>query len=122
VLQTGGASAVHEVTDHAYDLWLRLHGPHARLPESFIDVLSVLPVDQLKMQAALQPFVDNSISKTINVPEDYPFESFRNLYEIAYDLGLKGCTTFRPNKVTGAVQEPLTQPEAHCCVMAREPD
>ena len=55
------------------------------------------------MQAALQPFVDNSVSKTINVPEDSSFSEFRQVYDLAYDLGLKGCMTLRPNPVTGAV-------------------
>ncbi len=55
------------------------------------------------MQAALQPYVDSAISKTINCPEDISFESFRGIYAEAYDLGLKGCTTYRPNAVTGAV-------------------
>ena len=57
------------------------------------------------MQAALQPFVDNAISKTINVPADYPYPEFERLYEKAHDWGLKGCTTFRPNPVTGRVLE-----------------
>jgi ribonucleoside-diphosphate reductase alpha chain len=55
------------------------------------------------MQAAVQKHVDSSISKTINIPEDFPFANFRDVYEEAYDLGLKGCTTYRPNAVTGSV-------------------
>ena len=76
------------------------------------------------MQAALQPYVDNSISKTITVPEDFPFESFKGVYDLAYDSGLKGCTTFRPNPVTGtivtAAEESLNAP--HCCAIEREAD
>jgi ribonucleoside-diphosphate reductase alpha chain len=76
------------------------------------------------MQAALQPFVDNSISKTINVPMEYPFSQFQRIYDLAYDKGLKGCTTFRPNPVTGTL---LSEDDAgaqapHCCVLEREPD
>jgi ribonucleoside-diphosphate reductase alpha chain len=76
------------------------------------------------MQAALQPFIDNSISKTINVPETYPFHDFRHIYDLAYDMGLKGCTTFRPNPVTGTVlSEERSGVEApHCCVLEREAD
>ena len=76
------------------------------------------------MQAALQPFVDNSISKTINVPENTPFDEFRQIYDMAYDMGLKGCTTFRSNPVTGAVlSEQAGGNEApHCCVAEREAD
>ena len=55
------------------------------------------------MQAALQAHVDSSISKTINCPADMSFEAFKDVYLQAYDLGLKGCTTYRPNAVTGAV-------------------
>ncbi len=76
------------------------------------------------MQGALQPFVDNSISKAINVPAACPFAEFRKIYDLAYDKGLKGCTTFRPNAVTGTV---LTEGAdgtnaPHCCVLEREAD
>ena len=84
-----------------------------------------LPVRaHLDMQAALQPFVDNSISKTINVPQDCPFDEFRQIYDLAYDKGLKGCTTFRPNPVTGAVlsEEAAGAEAPHCCVLEREAD
>jgi ribonucleoside-diphosphate reductase alpha chain len=81
------------------------------------------------MQAALQPYVDNAISKTINVPADFDFGRFRSLYELAYAKGLKGCTTFRPNPVTGAVL--VAEADAageegvqasHCCSIERESD
>lgn len=66
--------------------------------------LRTLKHDQhLDMQAALKPFVDNSTSKTINVPEDCPFSEFPRIYDLAYDIGLKGCTTFRLHPMTGAV-------------------
>ena len=76
------------------------------------------------MQAALQPYVDNSISKTINVPTDCPFADFRQVYDLAYDSGLKGCTTFRPNPVTGTVlsEESSGAETPHCCALEREPD
>jgi ribonucleoside-diphosphate reductase alpha chain len=76
------------------------------------------------MQAALQPFVDNSISKTINVPQDCPFSEFQQVYDLAYNKGLKGCTTFRPNPVTGTVltEEAGGTQAPHCCVLEREPD
>jgi ribonucleoside-diphosphate reductase alpha chain len=79
---------------------------------------------QIAMQAALQPYVDNSISKTITVPENYPFDAFRELYGTVHDMGLKGCTTFRPNPITGAVvtaaEESASAP--HCCAIERGPD
>ena len=76
------------------------------------------------MQATLQPSVDNSISKTINVPGKWPFDDFIGIYDLAYDLELKGCTTLRPDPVTGTV---LSEDEAggeapHCCVLEREAD
>ena len=84
----------------------------------------------LDMQAALQPWVDNAISKTVNVPQDYSFAQFRSLYDYAYAKGLKGCTTFRPNPVTGQVLVDLDVAEdqkekasaIHCCSTEREAD
>jgi ribonucleoside-diphosphate reductase alpha chain len=74
------------------------------------------------MQAALQSYVDNSISKTITVPEDCSFEAFRGIYDAAYDMGLKGCTTYRPNPVTGAVLTAAEGNGAPCCDIEREAD
>jgi ribonucleoside-diphosphate reductase alpha chain len=74
------------------------------------------------MQAALQPYVDNSISKTINVPADYPFDAFKDIYEQAFALDLKGCTTFRPNADTGAILESSADESRMCCVPEREAD
>jgi ribonucleoside-diphosphate reductase alpha chain len=73
------------------------------LPAAFVTAADLTPAEHLRMQAALQRHVDSSISKTINCPPDISFEAFRRVYEEAYDLGLKGCTTYRPNAVTGAV-------------------
>jgi ribonucleoside-diphosphate reductase alpha chain len=80
-------------------------------------VAEVSPHAQLAMQAALQTFVDNAISKTITVPADFEYKQFCSLYQDAYHLGLKGCTTFRPNPVTGAVllQPAETVMETTCC-------
>jgi ribonucleoside-diphosphate reductase alpha chain len=111
-------------TDHALDRWRRLIGVVNGIPEAFVTA-SELPVRaHLDMQAALQPFVDNSISKTINVPGSYPFEDFKQIYDLAYDMGLKGCTTFRPNPVTGEVLslDTIGAEAPHCCVLEREAD
>ncbi|GMQ90289.1 MAG: hypothetical protein BMS9Abin10_0647 [Gammaproteobacteria bacterium] len=127
VLEADGSYATYALTDYAYRAWHEKKGT-APLPAQFVDARSLAPAAHLDMQAALQPFVDNAISKTINVPEDYRFADFRSLYEMAYDKGLKGCTTFRPNPVTGAV---LTAEgdhgeegahAAHCCSIEREAD
>jgi ribonucleoside-diphosphate reductase alpha chain len=103
VLLPDGTTREEEVSDHAYRLFRRLHGPKAALPESFVDVAALTPRDHLVMQAAAQRHVDSAISKTINLPEDISFEAFKDVYREAYRLGCKGCTTFRPNDVTGAV-------------------
>jgi ribonucleoside-diphosphate reductase alpha chain len=126
ILEADGGYRVYALTDYAYALWQELHGPDTPAPAQFIDARSIAPRDHLAMQAALQPFVDNAISKTINVPETFPFEQFRDLYQQAYDAGLKGCTTFRPNPVTGAILsadgERRELPASHCCTIEREAD
>ncbi|NQV57508.1 MAG: adenosylcobalamin-dependent ribonucleoside-diphosphate reductase [Rhodospirillales bacterium] len=91
------------VTDYAYRLYRRLKGEAAPLTEFFVDSRDLSPRDHLVMQAAIQKYIDSSISKTINCPESISFEDFKDIYIQAYDLGCKGCTTYRPNEVTGAV-------------------
>ncbi|HXF53266.1 MAG TPA: LAGLIDADG family homing endonuclease, partial [Hyphomicrobiaceae bacterium] len=93
----------HTVTDYAYRLYRTRFGPEAPLPDTFVTAAQLSPRAHLQMQAALQRHVDSSISKTINCPPDIAFEAFKDVYLEAYELGLKGCTTFRPNAVTGAV-------------------
>src|SRR5262245_10096294 len=104
VLQPDGSKREENVEDHALSLWRRLKG-NAPLPDAFVDAQTLTPADHLAMQAAAQEFVDSSISKTINLPRDISFEAFKDVYEKAYVLGCKGCTTYRPNEVTGAVLE-----------------
>jgi len=103
VLGEAGQAREIEVEDYAHHLFRHSHGRETPLPGSFVTAAELSPSDHLRMQAALQPHVDSSISKTINCPEDIAFEAFSDIYLQAYDLGLKGCTTFRPNPVTGSV-------------------
>jgi ribonucleoside-diphosphate reductase alpha chain len=103
VLMPDGSRREEEVSDHAYRLFRRLRGEEAPLPDCFVDAQSLSPDDHVVMQAAVQKHIDSSISKTINVPADIPFERFKDVYAKAYALGCKGCTTYRPNDVTGAV-------------------
>ena len=105
VLMPDGARREEEVSDHAFRLYRRLKGANAPLPDAFVDAQSLAPADHVVMQAAVQKYVDASISKTINLPEDISFEDFKDIYLQAYELGCKGCTTYRPNAVTGAVLE-----------------
>lgn len=107
-----------QVSDFAYGLFRAEMGDAAPLPAAFATANDISPENQLRMQAALQRHVDNAISKTVNVPENQTFESFAALYGKAYELGLKGCTAFRPNPVTGQV---LIETE-HCCSSEREAD
>src|SRR5690606_30136895 len=84
-------------------VWKRLHGDAPPPEHSFVSAQTLAPADHLAMQAAAQRYIDSSISKTINCPEDISFENFADVYTRAFDLGCKGCTTYRPNLVTGAV-------------------
>jgi ribonucleoside-diphosphate reductase alpha chain len=105
VLMPDGSRREEEVSDHAYRLFRRLKGESTALPEFFVDAQALSPRDHLVMQAAVQQFIDSSISKTINCPEDISFDAFKDVYAQAYELGCKGCTTYRPNEITGAVLE-----------------
>jgi len=119
-----GTAAWHELTDYALAQW-RARFSDRVLPGCFVDAHRLLPGDHLAMKAALQPFVDNAISKTINIPGDYDFDAYRSVYEQAFRLGLKGCTTFRPNPVTGSVLEigaGAEIPDSHCCNLDRADD
>ncbi len=102
VLQKDGTRTEEEVVDYAVQAWREKFGD-VPLPDHFVDAQSLAPEDHVKMQAAAQKWVDSSISKTINVPEDISFEAFKDVYAQAYETGCKGCTTYRPNEVTGSV-------------------
>jgi ribonucleoside-diphosphate reductase alpha chain len=105
VLMPDGTRREEEVSDYAYRLFRRLKGETAPLPDYFVDAQSLAPEDHLVMQAAVQRHIDSSISKTINLPADIPFDQFKDIYTSAYAMGCKGCTTYRPNEVTGSVLE-----------------
>jgi ribonucleoside-diphosphate reductase alpha chain len=103
VLMPDGSKLSEEVEDYAARAWWLLHGRDTPLPQAFVTADQLTPGEHLIMQAAVQKHVDSSISKTINCPPSLSFEDFEAVYMEAYDLGLKGCTTFRPNEVTGSV-------------------
>jgi ribonucleoside-diphosphate reductase alpha chain len=105
------------VEDHAYRLYKHLKGvgdDTVELPPTFVNALQMSAQDHMLMNAAVQPFVDTAISKTVNVPVDYPFEAFKDLYFEAWKAGLKGIATYRPNSLLGAVLEvaPVAAPVA----------
>jgi ribonucleoside-diphosphate reductase alpha chain len=103
VLGKDGTARVEEVEDFAHARFRRRFGADEPLGPAFVTAAALSPREHLVMQAALQRHVDSSISKTINCPEDISFEDFKSIYLDAFDLGLKGCTVYRPNAVTGAV-------------------
>jgi ribonucleoside-diphosphate reductase alpha chain len=102
VLQPDGSRSEEEVVDFAVAEWRRRKGG-AALPAAFVTAQDLAPLDHVRMQAAAQEWVDSSISKTINCPEDIAFDDFAGVYMAAWDQGCKGCTTYRPNPVTGSV-------------------
>ena len=103
VLQPDGSRTEEEVVDFAVQLFRETFGAEAELPDYFVNAQTLAPQDHVRMQAAAQKWIDSSISKTINVPEDISFAEFKDVYMAAWDQGCKGCTTYRPNDVTGSV-------------------
>jgi len=103
VLQTDGSHVEEEIQDFAYLTFRTVFGENADLPDYFVEADGLSPREHVVMQAAAQKWVDSSISKTINLPQDIDFDAFKDVYRLAYDLGCKGCTTYRPNAVTGSV-------------------
>jgi len=114
--EADGSISNHAVEDHAFRMYRALVDASAaaqggKLPEYFVSALQMSAQDHVAMMEAVQPFIDTSISKTVNIPEDYPYEDFKNLYRQAWEAGLKGLATYRPNSIVGAVLE-LTPPPA----------
>ena len=91
------------VEDHAWRRYKAAGGDMDKLPPYFVTALEISASAHEQMVAAVAPYVDTSISKTVNVPEDYPYEEFQDLYMHAWKSGLKGLATYRPNKVLGSV-------------------
>src|SRR5215471_10513294 len=115
VLMADGTKREEKATDYAYRRFRELFGDEAALPDYFVTAQNLAPADHLKVQAIAQAYIDSSISKTINCPPGISFDDFKDVYRIAYETGCKGCTTYRPNTVTGAVLRtdeavPSTQP------------
>ena len=120
VLTADGRRESFRMQDAAWSRWQLDHADEP-LPATFVEAEDLPPEAHLAMQAALQPYVDSAISKTINVPETMPFTAFEAIYQRAFELGLKGCTTYRPNPVTGAVLQDVDT-ATPCCDIERESD
>ena len=122
---TGDETFEQEVCDYACSRYreMKAESGDTTLPEYFVSTDSITPREHIDMQAALQSYVDSSISKTINVPGDYPFEDFQDIYLYAYEKGLKGCTTFRPSDaLTGVLVRNEDKKEEDKTDTARNPE
>ncbi|MDZ7910033.1 MAG: adenosylcobalamin-dependent ribonucleoside-diphosphate reductase [Gemmobacter sp.] len=106
-----GSTREYAVEDHAWRLYRELGGDVDNLPDYFVNALAMSAGEHIAMMEAVQPFVDTAISKTVNVPGDYPYEDFKNLYLKAWRASLKGMATYRPNNILGSVLDTGT-PEA----------
>jgi len=127
ILQPDGSRREETVEDYAVRAFRAKFGEGAALPDYFVNAQTIAPSDHLAVQAAAQPFIDSAISKTINVPVSMSFEDFSHVYLEAYELGCKGCTTYRPNAVTGSVlsvEEPKDAVPAETVIAAapQEPE
>src|SRR3970040_2618720 len=98
-----GTFREYSVEDYAWRLYRHLGGDVGKLPEYFVTALDISAQAHKDIVAAVAPYIDTSISHTVNVPEDYPYTDFEDLYMTAWKSGLKGLATYRPNQVLGAV-------------------
>ena len=110
--QADGTTQSYEVQDHAWRVYKALGGNTDHLPEAFVTALSMSAHDHIAMMQAVQPFIDTAISKTVNVPANFPYEDFKDLYMQAWRARLKGLATYRPNAILGSVLEVTPAPAA----------
>ena len=108
--EADGSTKEYAVEDHAWRLFKELGGNVNALPDYFVTALEMSAEDHIEMMEAVQPFIDTAISKTVNVPADYPYEKFKNLYLTAWKSKLKGMATYRPNSILGSVLQITTSP------------
>lgn len=101
--EADGTTATYTVEDHAWRVYKQLGGSVDSLPPWFVSALAMSAQDHIAMMAAVQPYVDTAISKTVNVPADYAYDSFKDLYLQAWQARLKGLATYRPNAILGSV-------------------
>jgi ribonucleoside-diphosphate reductase alpha chain len=107
-----GSFREYAVEDHAWRLYRYLKGPDAPLTHAFVTALEMSAQAHEEMVAAVAPYIDTAISKTVNVPADYPYADFQHLYMQAWQSGLKGLATYRPNNVLGSVLSASPAPAA----------
>ncbi|WP_300716983.1 adenosylcobalamin-dependent ribonucleoside-diphosphate reductase [Hydrogenophaga sp.] len=119
--EADGSATDYAVEDHAWRLYRELGGDMAQLPEYFVNALAMPAAGHLAMMEAVQPFVDTAISKTVNVPADYPYDDFKGLYQQAWRAQLKGLATYRPNAILGSVLDTGPTPETTASVATVDP-
>jgi len=107
-----GSTKDYSVEDHAWRVFKKQGGDVSKLPPAFVSALEISAIDHMKMVAAVAPYIDTSISKTVNVPADYPYDDFKELYTEAWKAGLKGLATYRPNSVLGSVLSVTPEPKS----------
>ena len=110
--ESDGSTSEYAVEDHAWRLYRELGGDVENLPDYFVSALEMSANSHIAMMEAVQPFVDTAISKTVNVPVDYPYDDFKGLYQQAWRARLKGLATYRPNLILGSVLDTGADPEA----------
>ncbi|UOD49690.1 adenosylcobalamin-dependent ribonucleoside-diphosphate reductase [Orrella daihaiensis] len=108
--EADGTTQEYAVEDHAWRLYRELGGNVDNLPNYFISALELSADDHIAMMEAVQPYVDTAISKTVNIPADYPYEDFKQLYVQAWKADLKGLATYRPNNILGSVLSTAPEP------------
>jgi len=109
--EADGSTTEYAVEDHAWRLYRELGGDVTQLPDYFVSAMEMAAADHIAMMQSVQPFVDTAISKTVNVPADYPYADFKDLYLQAWRAQLKGLATYRPNSILGSVLEVHTAPD-----------
>ena len=112
VLMPDGSHREERVSDFSYRTYRGMFGEETELPDYFVSAHDLSPAEHLAVQASAQKYIDSSISKTINCPASIRFQDFKDIYRRAYVEGCKGCTTYRPNPVTGAILQTDTAADA----------
>ncbi|MBX9613370.1 MAG: adenosylcobalamin-dependent ribonucleoside-diphosphate reductase [Burkholderiales bacterium] len=119
--ESDGSTTEYAVEDHAWRLYRELGGDVNALPDYFVSALDMSAANHIAMMEAVQPYVDTAISKTVNVPADCPYDDFKGLYQQAWQAGLKGLATYRPNSILGAVLETGTATASNASPAAAVP-
>ncbi len=114
--EADGSTSEYAVEDHAWRLFRELGGDVDQLPDYFVSALEMDADGHIAMMQAVQPFVDTAISKTVNIPADYPYDDFKGLYLQAWRARLKGLATYRPNSILGSVLEVHAAPATGAAV------